>query len=191
MAEEIQASALPEGAVSEWKPSRTTWWLWAILMLPIFLVALGAYMFIATHGETHASGSASLPQILLVVVLSVAIVCVHEGVHGIVMIAFGARPQFGLLMTKAGPMGLYATAPGHRFSRRQYLLICIATLGVLAPLGALACWLPFGGYLVVPLAIHLGGCIGDVTIAWHVLRGPSGVVCEDLRDGLRLWKAGA
>jgi len=157
-------------------------------MLPIFLVALGAYIFIATHGETHATGSASLPQIVLVVALSVGILCVHEGVHGIVMIAFGARPQFGLLMTKVGPMGLYATAPGNRFGRRQYLLICLAPLGVLAPLGALACWLPVGGYLVLPLAIHAAGCVGDVTIAWHVLRAPSGAACEDMRDGTRFWK---
>jgi hypothetical protein len=49
--------------------------------------------------------------------------------------------------------------------------------------------LPIGGYLVLPFAMHLAGCIGDVTIAWHVLRGPSDVLCEDLRDGLRLWKA--
>ncbi|MGA3057909.1 MAG: DUF3267 domain-containing protein [Candidatus Limnocylindrales bacterium] len=191
MTEQKQASTLPDGVVSEWKPSRATLCLWVILSVPIFLVGVGLYAFIATHGETHATGSASLLQILLVAVLSVGILFVHEGVHGIVILAFGARPQFGVLMTKAGPIGFYATAPGHRFSWRQYLLICLAPLAVLAPLGALACWLPFGGYVVVPFALHLAGCIGDVTIAWHVLRAPSDVVCEDLRDRVRFWKPDA
>ena len=189
--EQILASAPADSMVSEWKPSRLTLWLWLILMVPLFVIALGVYSFVATHGQTHAEGSVSLPQIVLVVALSIGIVCVHEGVHGITMLAFGARPQFGVLMTKTGPIGLYTTAPGHRFRRNHYLVICLAPLAVLALLGVPACWLPFGGYLVIPFAVHLAGCIGDVTIAWHVFRAPPSVVCEDLRDGLRLWRAGA
>ena len=88
-------------------------------------------------------------------------------------------------------MGFYATAPGHRFSRRQYLLVCLAPLAILSPLGILACWLPFGGYFVLQFAIQLAGCIGDATIAWHVLRASADAECEDMRDGTRFWKTAA
>jgi hypothetical protein len=46
-------------------------------------------------------------------------------------------------------------------------------------------------YLVVPFALHLAGCIGDIAISRHVLQGPPTVVCEDLRDGVRFWKPAA
>ena len=87
------------------------------------------------------------------------------------------------------PLGFFATAPGHRFSRREYLLVALAPFLVMTPLGAAACLLPFGGYLAVPLAIVFGGCIGDLAITWRVLRAPSNADCEDLRDGVRFWTA--
>lgn len=193
MAEQPQATGLPDGALSEWKPSKATWRIWTILSIPIWLLGLDIYMVAAFGGS--ASGTVGFGQLMLWLVLTtgltLVIMCVHEGVHGVAMLRFGAKPQFGILKIEGIVAGMYATAPGHRFSRNQYLAICLAPLAILAPLGIPACMLPFGGYLVMPLAMHLAGCIGDVTIAWHVLRGPSEVVCEDLRDGLRLWKAEA
>ena len=72
-----------------------------------------------------------------------------------------------------------------------YLIVALLPLAVLAPLGVPACLLPFGAYLAIPFAVHLAGCIGDVTIACRVLRTAGGTVCEDLRDGVRFWKAEA
>lgn len=191
MAEQPQASALPDGVISEWRPSRVTMWVWVVLSLIITAFAVGFYLYFATHGSSHAEGSFSLGQVLIVVVLSLGLVGVHEAVHGILMRGYGAKPQFGVLKSSGVPMGFYATAPGHRFSRRQYLLVCLAPLAILSPLGILACWLPFGGYFVLPFAIQLAGCIGDATIAWHVLRASADAECEDMRDGTRFWKTAA
>lgn len=191
MAEHPQQAALPDGALSEWKPSKATTRVWTILSIPIFLVGLDIYAAAATGG--HSSGTASFGQIMLFLalatVLTLILGCIHEGVHAIALAVFGAKPAFGILKIGGLVAGLYTTAPGVRFGRRQYLVICLAPLVVLAPLGIPACMLPMGGYLVLPFAMHLAGCIGDVTIVWHVLRGPADVTCEDLRDGLRLWKA--
>ena len=191
MAEQLQARVLPDGVISEWHPSKATIRAWSLLSLPIVVVAFFAYMLIAVHGETHAEGSIGLGDILLVVALSLGMFCVHEAVHGVAMFAFGGRPEFGVLKNDGFPVGFYTTTPGHRFNRRQYLVAILAPLAVLAPLGVPACWLPIGGYLVIPFAVQLAGCIGDVSIAWHVLRMPSDAVCEDLRDGTRFWKAAA
>ena len=43
--------------------------------------------------------------------------------------------------------------------------------------------------LVVPLAIHLGGCVGDEFAVLRTLREPSTTMCEDLRDGIRFHRA--
>ena len=180
----------PEGPSSEWHPTRTTWILWMILGLPILYVGAVVYTLAALHGETQrsVSGTLDMGQLIVVVLLCFGLMWVHEGVHGIFMLAFGARPQFGMLRTGLLPYAFYATDPGHRFARRQYLAVSLAPLAILGLLGIPLCMLPFGGYLVVPFALHLAGCIGDIAISRHVLQGPPTVICEDLRDGVRFWK---
>jgi hypothetical protein len=187
----LQSAAGEEYVASEWKPSRRVWWAWMALQVPILIVALPAYMVAATHGATSATGTATPAQMAFVVGLTIALAWVHEGVHGLAIVAFGSRPHFGVVVIDRIPVGFYATAPGHRFSRRAYSVVIIAPLVVLAPLGLVACWLPNGGYLVVPFALHLAGCVGDLTMFSHVVRTPSDSLCEDLRDGTRFWRPAA
>jgi Putative zincin peptidase len=56
---------------------------------------------------------------------------------------------------------------------------------VIAVLGALACLNAVGLFFVVPLSIHLSGCIGDLVATLRLLREPRGTRCEDVRDGIR------
>jgi hypothetical protein len=193
MAEQPQTSALPAGVISEYKPSSLTVWVWTILALPITAIGAGIYYRAATGGSGQASGTIHPVELLLYLglatILTLALGVVHEGVHGIVARAFGARPEYGILKIGGVLAGLYTTTPGHRFSRGQYLLVALAPLAIIAPLGIPVCMLPFGGYLVLPFAIHLSGCLGDATIAWHTLRAPVGAMCEDMRDGCRFWSA--
>jgi Putative zincin peptidase len=181
--------AIPLGPISEWKPSRATWLVWTVLGTPMTVLAALGYVLIASRGALPASGSANLAQLALVAALIFGLAAVHEAVHGLVMSAFGASPEFGVLRVDGIPLGFFATAPGHRFRRRQYLFVALAPFLVMTPLGAAACLLPFGEYLAFPLAIVFGGCIGDLAITWHVLGAPPNVECEDLRDGVRFWKA--
>ncbi len=179
-----------EGLVSDWRPTRTTWILWSVLSLPLLYVGLVVYILAARHGETQGTVSGSVDPIQLIVVLflTYGLVWVHEGVHGIFMLAFGARPQFGVLRVGPFPCAFYTTDPGHRFTRRQFLSVSLAPLAILGLLGIPLCMFPFGAYLVVPFAFHLAGCIGDVGISWQVLRRSPTAMCEDLRDGVRFWK---
>jgi hypothetical protein len=183
---------VPPGLVSEWRPGHVTTVVWTILGTATAVVGLFVYGSIAL-GRPLATNSWSISVNLFELALEIALIfglgAIHEAVHGVVIIASGAKPQFGVLKLEGMPAGFYATAPGHRFGRRTYLLICFAPLVVLSPLGIPLCMLPFGVYLVVPFAVHLGGCIGDLTIALHVLRGPRDVVVEDLRDGMRIWRS--
>ena len=178
----------PDGPSSEWHPTRTTWILWLILALPILYVGAVVYTTAAFHGEIpqSASGTLGMGPLIAVVLLCFGLMWVHEGVHGIFMRAFGARPKFGMLRIGVLPYAFYTTDPGHRFNRRQYLAVSLAPLAILGPLGIPLCML--SPYLVVPFALHLAGCIGDIAISRRVLQGPPTVTCEDLRDGVRFWK---
>jgi hypothetical protein len=185
---------VPPGVVSEWRPGRATTLVWMILGSTMAMVGFFVYGSIAL-GRPLPTNSWSISVNLIELALEIALIfglgAIHEAVHGVVMIACGAKPQFGILKLQGILAGFYTTAPGHRFGRRAYLLICLAPVVVLAPLGIPFCLLPFGAYLVVPFAVHLGGCIGDLTIVLHVLRSPREVIVEDLRDGLRLWRVDA
>lgn len=192
MTGQAEAGELPDGVISEWHPHRGTILIWTIAQVPIGFIGIVIYLGIAVHGQFPTSGTVYFfPQIVALFALTFGLAAVHEAVHGITMLAFGARPQFGVLKISGIPAGFYATAPGYRFTWRQYLVVGLAPLALLAPLGVPACLLPFGVYLAIPFAVHLAGCVGDLTIVWHVLRAPSNVLVEDLRDGMRIWKAEA
>lgn len=122
---------------------------------------------------------------LLVVALTALLVVAHEAIHGLVMLRSGARPRFGATLVGRVMPAVYATSEGHRFTRGQYLAVAAAPAVAVSVLGFLACFGPWAGYLIVPLAVHLGGCVGDGFAGWRALREPPGTECEDLRDGIR------
>jgi hypothetical protein len=181
----------PDGLSSEWHPTRATWILWAILMLPTLYVGVVIYTLAAFHGEMPqtVSGTLDVRALIMVVLLGFGLMWVHEGVHGIFILAVGGRPQFGVLRTGVWVYGFYTTDPGHRFTRRQFLAVVLAPVAILGLLGIPLCML--SPYLVVPFAVHLAGCIGDLGIARQVLQRPPTVICEDLRDGVRFWNQAA
>jgi hypothetical protein len=179
--------------VVDWRPggsSATTWTVVGIAMtvlgLPLFALPL---MF--RVGPTGGSHRIGLVDVLLVLALTTVLVIAHEGIHGLVMLSFGARPRFGTMLVGRVMPALYATSEGHHFSRGQYLTVAAAPALAISVLGFWACFGPWGGYLIVPLAFHLGGCVGDGFAGWRVLREPPGTEFEDLRDGIRFHRTRA
>jgi hypothetical protein len=133
------------------------------------------------NGPGGASFRIGLTEVLVVVALTALLLVVH----GLVMLTFRARPPFGVVLVGGAMPALYATSVGHRFSRGQYLVVAATPAVVISVLGFLLCFGPWGGYLIVPLAIHLGGCVGDLFACGRVLRERPGTEFEDLRDGIR------
>jgi hypothetical protein len=157
-----------------------------VVGLPLF--SLPSILRIGPVGATFRIG---VVDVLLVVVITVVLVMAHEGIHALVMLRFGARPRFGAILVGRVMPALYATAPGHRFTRGQYLAVGVAPAITISLLGFVACFSQWGGYLVVPLALHLGGCVGDGFAAWRVLCEPPETEFEDLRDGIRFYRTHA
>ena len=176
--------------VVEWRPDRATAVLWNLVAVPMLLSSLLLYFRLATL-PLGTSGRAVLRPVdlLLFLLLTLGVTTVllvaHEGLHGLVMAGFGARPRFGALLIARLAPALFTTAPGHLFTRAQYLTVALTPAAVISTLGALACLTSVGLYLVVPLAIHFAGCVGDFAASLRLVREPRGTLYEDLRDGIR------
>jgi hypothetical protein len=175
-------------SVVDWRPGRAEATIWNVVA--IVLIAIGLPLFalpsVLRNGPGGAAFRVGLTEILLVVALTAILLVVHEGIHALVMLAFRARPSFGVVLVGGAMPALYATSVGHRFDRAQYLAVAATPALVISVLGFLLCFGPWGAYLIVPLAIHLGGCVGDLFACGRVLRERPGTEFEDLRDGIRL-----
>lgn len=164
--------------------------MWTILGFAISMV--GLYLFSAAYTFRRGEFSVDLQPLwplLLVLVLLFVLFLVHELIHGVTMRAFGARPSYGIGAVAGGLLPyFYCTAPGHRFSRGQYISVALTPALVVSLVGALwTAFLPLGGWLVVPLGLHLGGCISDFWLTVLVLRKPGGTLVEDRKTGVRFF----
>ncbi|HEV2034699.1 MAG TPA: DUF3267 domain-containing protein [Candidatus Dormibacteraeota bacterium] len=173
--------------VVDWRPGASEAGTWSVVGIAVTVVgvplfALPSVLRLGPSGSTFRIGPG---DVLVVLGLTVLLVIAHEGIHGLVMLGFGTRPRFGLVLVGRVMPALYATAEGHRFTRGQYLTVAASPAVTISMLGFLACFNPWGGYLILPLAFHLGGCVGDGFAAWRVLRERQGTRFEDLKDGIR------
>src|SRR5712691_6470733 len=86
--------------VVDWRPGHTEAMIWNVVA--IVLIAAGLPLFalpsILRAGPGSASFQIGLANVVLVVALTVLLLVVHEGIHGLVMLAFRARPTFGVVL---------------------------------------------------------------------------------------------
>jgi hypothetical protein len=180
---------MTNGETRHWTVSRPVVLAWIVLGFPLFLLGIWLFgaVYLVTHGVREFSVEVGFAELLLLLVISAGLMVLHELVHGLAMWRMGAAPSFGAdILLKMAPV-LYTTAPGHLFSRREYLVVALAPMVVVSSLGA--AWVamgPFGKELVPALAVHLGGCIGDLWMVGVILKEPAETTFEDRRDGVTM-----
>ena len=120
-----------------------------------------------------------LAGIGVVALLSVATIVVHELVHGLAYRLLGYRVQYGLALNMGAA---YAAAFGQFQSRRDNLVVALAPLVVftvvLTPL--LAGPLPVALAAFLVFVVNTSGAIGDLYLAWRLLRMPEGALLYDV-----------
>ena len=165
--------------------------IWNVLGGVLAVVGTATYLevYSLTHPvvrELTLEIGAGIGSILATGLLLLLLIAAHELLHGLVMRFFGGRPRYGVgAMGKVLPY-FYCTAEGERFTRTQFAVVALAPAIVISLLGGLAvAYLPYGGWLVLPLGLHLGGCVGDVWMLGVVLLQPRGTMIEDMRTGVR------
>lgn len=180
----------PDASARQWIPGRTT----AALINIIGALAVPAgfvlYFFLWARVRAAGGGSFDMVQLLLGIAVTLALIAmlliVHEAMHAVAMRVFGARPQVGLTRIGGKIPAVYCIAPGQRFTKPQYLAVALAPLVVIGGGCALVvAFVPFGGWLVLPAAVHLAGCVGDVALAFTAIRQPPGTLIEELPAGLQ------
>lgn len=181
----------PDLAVVEWRPGPGEVRVWSVVGVVVTL--LGLPLFGLPTVIQHGGGISiriGLFALVLIVALTALLLVVHEAIHGLVMLAFGARPTFGAVLVAHVMPALYATSVGHRFTRPRYFLVAATPAVLISAIGLALCGGGLTAYLVAPLAVHLGGCVGDGAAVWRLLREPAGTLCEDLKDGIRFHRPG-
>lgn len=180
--------------IVEWSPDRKS----AIILnvAGLLLTVAGGHAFAALWALVHlapgeamtfAVGEHNLLGFLATVVAIVLLMGIHEFLHGLALRTLGHRPTYGFVMLGKVMPALFTTAPGVRLSRAAFTFVALLPMVVLALVPAL--WIvagPGGGWLVVPAAVLLGGCVGDLALTWQAWRSPRGTAVEDMKDGLRL-----
>lgn len=176
-----------------WRPGRRDlrlMQLWGTGVFVLGIVVFGGVYLLGHFFRFYLELGPMLVGIAVMVVVGILVVLLHEAVHGLAMLPFGAKPEFGFgLMAGLAPY-LYCTSKGHRFTRPQFLTIALAptlVVNLLLLIGVSAT--PFGGWLVIPAAVHLSGCVGDWVMAWVAWSQPRGTLVEDLQDGMVFHRA--
>jgi hypothetical protein len=194
--EAIRNGALPSHAreVLYWKITQNRWQVIVVNVLSLPLAALMGLVFFGWLGilsPVPGTLRLQLLQVVSVIPAMVVTLILHEGAHGLAMLAYSARPRFGILWQ--GLM-LYATSPGYAFRRNAYAVVILAPLISLSLLALLAMpFLPFYLGLLVALCatVNGAGAIGDLWILLIALRYPPQAYIMDERDGMRIFMPGA
>jgi hypothetical protein len=125
---------------------------------------------------------------MLLAVMAVMIV-LHEGLHGLFFWLFTReRPKFAFKGFYA-----YAAMPGWYFPRQEYLTTALAPLVGITVLGIAGLAL-LPGWADTPLIwlliLNTSGAVGDLWIAWALVRAPSDVMGQDNGDSSELFLPG-
>lgn len=154
------------------------------------VIGLVLYVLAWSGGGGSASfafdGWTALLALAVTLALTLVLMIVHEAIHGLVIVLLGSSATFGVAMIARAIPAFYCTAPGARFTKTRFLAIALAPTVVLGLVCAvIVAFVPLGGWLVVPAALHLGGCVGDLALAWVAIRQPRGTLLEDIKTGVR------
>lgn len=162
-------------------------WLNVVAMvLFIFFIFLFGTLINALKYNTNLDFN--IIGIGLAMILYVVLIIVHELIHGLFMKLFKptAKVKFGFEKFVA-----YATTPGTRYSRNQFLVILLSPFILLT--GSLFLLVVFK--IIHPMifviigALHAGGCVGDFYMSGLVLKFEKGVLVEDTKVGIDFYSA--
>lgn len=158
----------------------------AVALLLALIFGLGFFWVAQQIGKAPKLAWHAQESVVFVVGLF-AVLGLHEWVHGVLMQTYGATPRYGFFAR--GGM-FYAKAPGHAFTKRQYLIVVLGPLVGLSLLAALSIGLMQGTSWVWVVSLwaimNASAANADVWIAALLLKYPIAAYVVDERDGMRI-----
>ncbi len=130
---------------------------------------------------TIEGASSLLIAILILLGLSILMMVVHEAFHGVFFWHFTrTRPRFGFRGAYA-----FAAAPDWFIPRTPYLITSLAPLIGISLIGGLLMlilpirWVPA---LFLVILLNAAGAVGDMWVAWWLVRCPADALSNDCGD---------
>ncbi len=167
-------------------------WLNVFSLVPLLISGLLVFgALIIYHGQLNGLLVVhALPDELpswagFIVVL--AVLPLHEWVHGLVIRWFGHRPRYGVKW-----LVLFATSDGALFRRNEFIRIALAPLVLIsAAAGIIMPFLPMGlaYWLGLAIVVNAAGAVGDLWMTAVVLRFEPSVLIRDEEDSMRIFAA--
>jgi hypothetical protein len=167
-------------------------WLNVLSLVPMCAAGLIVFGLLTIY---HAWGAPlvidALPDRLpspLGLFLLLAILPLHEWIHGLAIRRVGHRPRYGFKWTV-----LFATADGAFFRRREFIQVALAPLAVISLSGlALMPFLPgqLALWIGMAVVVNAAGAIGDLWMTSVALRFDPSALIQDLEDGMRIFVQG-
>lgn len=120
------------------------------------------------------------------ILLLIGTLILHEALHGLAMLACGARPIFGAQLTR---LVLYTTSQAF-FSRRAYLFVTLAPLFGVTLLGLPAMLLLPSGlaiWVAIMVAMNAASSLGDLWMAAVIASFPPEARFRDEVDGMSIF----
>ncbi|ROR54578.1 putative zincin peptidase [Luteococcus japonicus] len=185
------AESPEDDACSKTPGERSQAWMAALGTGLLFVGAAIGLGVLAWHGAASGIMVFTARKMLKLMagttLITIGTLALHELLHGVGMLALGARPRFGAGVMTPGLPYLYTTCEGHTFSRSQYIVVA-ALPNVVINIGLLAlmAWGPHAAWWVLPFAIHLSGGVGDAWLCWAAWAEQPGTRIEDQRFGVRV-----
>lgn len=156
--------------------------LGGLALIPVWAVAFTGIVALL-GGRTEYSVSFTWTGPIYLVILMVAVILIHEVIHGAVAALFGTRPSFGI-----GPGFAYTTFLDS-MGKAAYLAVGIAPL-LLMSIGAVALaliWPAAAGWMIAGAVINASGAVGDLWMAHRIIRAPAAARFHDLADGFAVY----
>jgi hypothetical protein len=113
----------------------------------------------------------------------IAVVFLHEGIHGLTAFILGAKPVFGIK-----PPLVYTTFK-EKIPRLSFILIALAPLVILDILfGLLFAFSILKVFSYFCLIINTIGAVGDIWIFVKLIRHNRNTMIQDTKSGIEIWQ---
>jgi len=175
----------------QWRLNVKGWALIAILSGSVLVFGLSLILGIIIRGLFNGiwEGTISITGWIffpIVLGLIVAVIILHEAVHGLLFLILGGKPRFGFkLIGHCFPVA-YATSSAP-IRRNQYLLIALSPFLILTPIfmiiGVLATTDNMATLALIAVALNIAGSIGDFAASCNMLRHSRKALFTDTEEG--------
>lgn len=161
-----------------------------ILALPIMLLAIPFFIWIANLGNpknTASFSSNSLLEVLFPLLLAVVVIIIHELIHAIFMKLFNkdGKVKFGFKNGMA-----YATSPNSLYKKTHFVIISLAPFIIISTVLAILYHLGFlTPFIFIGVAVlHTSGCVGDFYWVYLISKAPTDSLIEDTEIGINFYR---